>query len=103
MRWQILGRYYQIRGRSWRPELRGRLLGFPTANINIVENSAPKPYAATVECLNSHYKGVANIGYSPTLMIICLPLKFILDFNGDLYGHDIRVNFIKRIRDERKF
>ena len=103
----LLGRYYQIRGTVLAGRNRGgRLLGFPTANIKIVDELCPKTgvYAVTVECLNSHSKGVANIGYSPTFDDYLFTIEVhLLDFKGDLYGHDIRVNFIKRIRDEKKF
>jgi len=103
----LLGRHYQIRGKVKAGRNRGgRLLGFPTANINIVDELCPKigVYAVTVECRDGHYKGVANIGYSPTFDDHVFTIEVhLLDFNNDLYGHDIRVNFIKRIRDEKKF
>ena len=57
-----------------------------------------------VECLNSKYKGVANIGYSPTFTDQKFTVEVhILNFNKDIYKQQIRVNFIKRIRDEKKF
>ncbi len=103
----LLGRHYQIRGKVLAGRNRGgRLLGFPTANINIVDELCPKTgvYAVTVECSDGHYKGVANIGYSPTFDDHVFTIEVhLLDFNNDLYGQDIRVNFIKRIRDEKKF
>jgi len=103
----LLGRYYQIRGKVLSGRNRGgRLLGFPTANINIVDELCPKTgvYAVTVECSDGHYKGLANIGYSPTFDDHIFTIEVhLLDFNNDLYGQDIRVNFIKRIRDEKKF
>ena len=103
----LLGRHYQIRGKVRSGRNRGgRLLGFPTANINIVDELCPKTgvYAVTVECRDGHYKGVANIGYSPTFDDHIFTIEVhLLDFNNDLYGQDIRVNFIQRIRDEKKF
>jgi riboflavin kinase / FMN adenylyltransferase len=61
-------------------------------------------YAVTVECRNHHHKGVANIGYSPTFDDRQFTVEVhILDFNATLYGEKIRVNFIQRIRDEKKF
>lgn len=103
----LLGRNYQIRGKVQQGRNRGgRLLGFPTANINIIDELCPKTgvYAVTVECREGHYKGVANIGYSPTFDDHIFTIEVhLLDFNNDLYGQDIRVNFIKRIRDEKKF
>ena len=104
---KLLGRYYQIRGTVIAGRDRGgKLLGFPTANIKLHDELCPKPgiYAVTVECLGKKLKGVANIGHSPTFDDNELTVEaHILDFNGDLYGHEIRVNFIERIRDEIKF
>jgi riboflavin kinase/FMN adenylyltransferase len=103
----LLGRHYQIRGKVQSGRNRGgRLLGFPTANLNIVDELCPKTgvYAVTVECRDGHHKGVANIGYSPTFDDHVFTIEVhLLDFNKDLYGQDIRVDFIKRIRDEKKF
>jgi riboflavin kinase/FMN adenylyltransferase len=102
-----LGRYYQIRGKVASGRNRGgRLLGFPTANINLQDELSPKTgvYAVTVECRSGHYKGVANIGYSPTFDDHIFTVEVhILDFEQDIYGETIRVNFIKRLRAEKKF
>jgi riboflavin kinase/FMN adenylyltransferase len=102
-----LGRYYQIRGRVARGRNRGgRLLGFPTANINLQDELSPKTgvYAVTVECKEMTFKGVANIGYSPTFDDYIFTVEVhILDFEDNIYGKDIRVNFIHRLRDEKKF
>jgi riboflavin kinase/FMN adenylyltransferase len=103
----LLGRHYQIRGKVLTGRNRGgRLLGFPTANIKVVDELCPKTgvYAVTVEYLEGLYKGVANIGYSPTFDDHVFTIEVhLLDFDQNLYGRDIRVNFIKRIRDEKKF
>ncbi|MCP3953929.1 MAG: bifunctional riboflavin kinase/FAD synthetase [Desulfobacterales bacterium] len=102
-----LGRYYQIRGRVATGRNRGgRLLGFPTANINLQDELSPKTgvYAVTVECQAGQFKGVANIGYSPTFDDHIFTVEVhILDFEKDIYGEDIRVNFIHRLRAEIKF
>jgi riboflavin kinase/FMN adenylyltransferase len=104
---KLLGRYYQIRGIVATGRNRGgRLLGFPTANITLHDELCPKTgiYAVTVECGNKQYKGVANIGYRPTFDDHEFAVEVhILDFNDDIYGQKIRVNFIQRIRDEIKF
>ncbi|OEU68143.1 MAG: riboflavin biosynthesis protein RibF [Desulfobacterales bacterium PC51MH44] len=104
---KLLGRYYQIRGIVTAGRDRGgKLLGFPTANIILHDELCPKTgiYAVTVECRNKKYKGVANIGYSPTFGDQEFGVEVhILDFNDDIYGRKIRVNFIQRIRDEKKF
>ena len=104
---QMLGRNYQIRGVVVQGRNRGgRLLGFPTANINLRDELCPKMgvYAVTVECRNNSYKGVANIGYSPTFGDYEFTVEVhIFDFHWDIYNEQIRVNFIKRIRNEKKF
>jgi len=103
----LLGRHYQVRGTVAAGRDRGgKLLGFPTANINLQDELCPKTgvYAVTVECDTDFYDGVANIGYSPTFDDHIFTVEVhILDFNRNIYGHNIRVNFIKRIRDELKF
>jgi riboflavin kinase/FMN adenylyltransferase len=104
---KMLGRNYQIRGTVTTGRDRGgKLLGFPTANIILNDELCPKNgvYAVTVECLNNVFNGVANIGYSPTFGNGQFTVEVhILDFNQNIYGQKIRVNFIERIRDERKF
>jgi riboflavin kinase/FMN adenylyltransferase len=104
---RFLGRNYQIRGTVATGRNRGgRLLGFPTANINLADELCPKTgvYAVTVETDAGKFKGVANIGYSPTFDDHLFTVEVhILDFSDDIYGKPIRVNFIQRIRDEIKF
>ncbi|MGD9332116.1 MAG: bifunctional riboflavin kinase/FAD synthetase [Desulfobacterales bacterium] len=103
----LLGRYYQIRGEVIRGRNRGgKLLGFPTANLALQDELCPKTgiYAVTVEWQNRRYQGVANIGYSPTFDDHLFTVEVhILDFDQDLYGQKIKINFLKRIRDEVKF
>ncbi|MGB8426266.1 MAG: bifunctional riboflavin kinase/FAD synthetase [Desulfobacterales bacterium] len=103
----LLGRYYQIRGTVTTGRNRGgRLLGFPTANITLQDELCPKTgvYAVTVLCGNEQFDGVANIGYSPTFDDHLFTVEvYILDFDRNIYDRKIRVNFIKRIRDELKF
>jgi riboflavin kinase/FMN adenylyltransferase len=104
---KMLGRHYQIRGRVVRGRDRGgKLLGIPTANINLQDELCPKTgiYAVTVEYDNRIYKGVANIGYSPTFDDNEFTVEVhLLDFAENIYDEKIRVNFIERIRDEKKF
>ena len=104
---QLLGRHYQIRGLVTTGRDRGgKLLGFPTANINLHDELCPKTgvYAVTVGFQDQLFEGVANIGYSPTFEDRLFTVEVhILDFNQNIYGQKIRVNFVKRIRDEIKF
>jgi len=104
---KLLGRYYQIRGVVTTGRNRGgRLLGFPTANIILHDELCPKTgvYAVTVEFGSITHKGVANIGYCPTFDDHVFSVEVhLLDFNENIYDRKIRVNFIQRIRDEKKF
>ena len=104
---KMLGRHYQIRGSVVTGRDRGgKVLGIPTANINLYDELCPKTgiYAVTVECREHHYKGVANIGYSPTFKDHEFTVEVhIFDFDDNIYDEKIRVNFITRIRDEKKF
>lgn len=104
---KMLGRHYQIRGTVITGLNRGgELLGFPTANINLIDELCPKTgiYAVTVTYGGKLFKGVANIGYSPTFDDKGFAVEVhILDFNDDIYGQKIFINFVKRIRDEIKF
>jgi riboflavin kinase/FMN adenylyltransferase len=104
---KLLGRHYQIKGVVVTGRNRGgKLLGFPTANINLHDELSPKPgvYAVTVEAVGRMYQGVANIGYSPTFEDNEFTVEVhLLDFDTDIYGQTIRINFVKRIRDEIKF
>ncbi|MDL1968596.1 MAG: bifunctional riboflavin kinase/FAD synthetase [Deltaproteobacteria bacterium] len=104
---KLLGRYYQIKGKVEVGRDRGgKLLGFPTANINLYDELSPKigVYAVIVECRGGKFKGVANIGYSPTFDDYIFTVEaHLLDFKENIYGQKIRVNFIDRLRDEKKF
>ena len=103
----LLGRFYQVRGTVAAGRDRGgKLLGFPTANINLQDELCPKTgvYAVTVEYEQNQYDGVANIGYSPTFDDHIFTVEVhLLDFDRNIYDQKIKVNFIKRIRDELKF
>jgi riboflavin kinase/FMN adenylyltransferase len=104
---KMLGRNYQIRGTVDRGRDRGgKLLGIPTANINLQDELCPKAgvYAVIVTCGGRRYPGVANIGYSPTFDDHVFTVEaHILDFNKDIYGEKIMVDFVHRLRGEIKF
>jgi riboflavin kinase/FMN adenylyltransferase len=104
---RMLGRHFQIRGTVEAGRDRGgKLLGFPTANLKLEDELIPKTgiYAVTVETRDGLLQGVANIGYSPTFDDRQFTVEVhILDFKEFIYGQRIRVNFIRRIRDEIKF
>ncbi len=105
---KYLGRFYQIRGKVIKGRNRGgSQLGFPTANIKLHDELCPKfgVYAVTVECTEGIFKGVANIGYSPTFddHIFTIEVHILDGFSSDIYDTRIRVNIIERLRDEKKF
>ena len=103
----LLGRDYQICGTVVRGKNRGgRLLGFPTANLDLVDELTPKTgvYAVTVLVDEQTFKGVTNIGYNPTFHNAQFSVEtHVLDLSEDLLGKTIRINFIERLRDERHF
>ncbi|MDA3915809.1 MAG: bifunctional riboflavin kinase/FAD synthetase [Deltaproteobacteria bacterium] len=104
---KYLGRHYQIRGKVIKGRERGgSKLGFPTANIKLHDELCPKigVYAVLVETSLGNFKGVANIGFSPTFGDHMFTIEVhILNFNHDIYNTRIRVNMVKRLRDEKKF
>lgn len=103
----LLGRSYQLQGTVVKGHNRGgRLLGFPTANLLVEDELLPKVgvYAVTVLIEGKTYDGVTNVGYNPTFQDQALSVEtHILDYSGELTGRTIRVNFVKRLRDEKKF
>ncbi|PXF59687.1 MAG: riboflavin biosynthesis protein RibF [Deltaproteobacteria bacterium] len=104
----LLGRYYQIHGIVQEGIHRGGpVVGFPTANLRIdKEDLCPKPgvYVVQVIYQDQCYGGVMNIGYNPTFGGQDLGAEVhIFDFEKDIYGHPIKLDFIQRLRDEKKF
>ncbi|WP_300669766.1 bifunctional riboflavin kinase/FAD synthetase [Desulfoluna sp.] len=104
---ELLGRFYQVRGTVVSGRDRGgKLLGFPTANINLSDELCPASgvYAVAISCSLGQFQGVANIGYSPTFDDHIFTVEVhILDFSGDIYGETIKVNMVQKLRDEKKF
>ena len=82
----------------------GRTLGFPTANINYPENIIELPYGVYSIKYNE-YSGVLNWGMRPTVNNTIKPIAeaHIINFNENLYGKKVRLEVIKKIRDEKKF
>ena len=104
---KLLGRFYRVQGKVITGQKRGGpLLGFPTANICLKDELFPKTgvYAVWAEVLGQVYPGVANIGYNPTFGKDYLSVEaHILNFKQNIYGQDIRVHFVQRLRSEKKF
>jgi riboflavin kinase/FMN adenylyltransferase len=102
----VLGRHYTVTGRVVPGQKRGRALGFPTANIETDHELLPAVgvYAVRVRLGQALYGGACNIGMNPTFGNSRLSLEvFLFDFDGDLYGREISVLFIERLRGEKRF
>lgn len=104
---EMLGRYHQLKGRVVPGVGRGRQLGFPTANLEL-ESPCIMPlngvYAAYVYVGSARYAAAINIGFRPTFGAAGRTLEaHLLDFEGDLYGQKMVVQFVERLRDERRF
>lgn len=105
---KMLERNYSITNIVVKGKQRGRLLGFPTANLNVPpEKACPKAgvYFGSVYIENNKFFSIINVGKRPTYgdLVENIIEAHILDFEGDLYNKEITVGFIKRIRDEEKF
>ena len=106
---KLLGYYPFTEGTVILGERRGNTLGFPTANVECPEGMvvpAKGVYRVKVEVDNEIYIGVTNVGTKPTFHSNSQRTNIevhLLDFCGDLYGKKIRVNYTRRLRDEKKF
>ena len=104
-----LGRHFVLPGRVTQGAGRGTQLGIPTANLETWEERAYPGrgvYACLVEIQRQRWPAVTNIGVRPTFKDgIDSPIveTHLLDFDGDLYGQELKVIFIDRLRDERRF
>jgi riboflavin kinase/FMN adenylyltransferase len=102
----ILGWDWFIRGIVEHGDERGRTIGYPTANIKLDHIIAPQygVYAARVNYKDRLYNAAVNIGIRPTFKVNTLQLEaHLFDFSDDLYGQEIDVTIVKKIRNEMKF
>lgn len=103
----MLGRPYGIEGQIIRGDQRGRTIGFPTANLKPKNRVIPKyGVYATANLIGGVWRrSITNVGVRPTFAGDKEPSieSYIFNFDGDLYGDVLRVRFLHRIRDERKF
>ena len=102
----LLGRTYLISGKVSHGQRLGRSMGVPTANIVLKRKSLPVRgvFAVKVHGLDQVYNGVANVGTRPTVAGQGARLEVhLLDYQGDLYGRRIQVEFLHKIRDEQSF
>lgn len=105
---QLLGHPYQLSGYIIKGEQIGRTIGFPTANIQLTVNYKLIPktgvFAVLINVQGKAYKGMLNIGFRPTVEGNSKTIEVnIFDFNKDIYGEEISITLVKRLRDEKKF
>jgi riboflavin kinase/FMN adenylyltransferase len=105
----MLGYRYSLGGKVVERNRIGRTIGFPTANMELDHPFKTVPangvYEVDVETAGGSYKGMCNIGFRPTVGDHAVPTieTNIFDFDRDIYGQDIKVSFVRKIRDEVKF
>ena len=105
---QMLGREYALSGVILRGDGLGKKLGFATANLDVEGRLVPPGgvYAAHAHVSGACHRAAVNIGLRPTLSSPAPELRVeahLLDFNGDLYGKELELTFVEKLREERKF
>lgn len=104
---RMLGRPYGVEGRVIHGAQRGRTIGFPTANLQPQNRVIPKRgvYVTSTLIDDQWRRSITNIGIRPTFEKDVEPSveSYVLNWDGDLYGDVIRIRFLHRIRDEKKF
>lgn len=104
---ELLGRNFTYAGEVVNGDKRGRKLGFPTANLEISNRRAMLPngaYVVRVKVRGELFNGIANVGDNPTFKAQRRRLEVFIDnFSGDIYGEEIFVGFVSKLRDEKKF
>ncbi|WP_142415249.1 bifunctional riboflavin kinase/FAD synthetase [Hathewaya massiliensis] len=103
----ILDRPFSIEGIVIEGKKLGRQLGFPTINLKFDDQMIiPKRgvYFTAVEYKEKVFKGITNVGFNPTVNGTSLSIEtYVLDFHKEVYGEEVKVYFLERIRDEEKF
>ncbi len=106
---QLLGKYYSFYGEVIKGDQRGRQLGFPTANIKIKDEDKLLPligiYAVEFWVDDAKHYGLMSIGKRPTFYDdgSVTTEVYVLDFNKDIYGKNVKVSLVERIRGEEKY
>ncbi len=101
-----LGRCHAIEGPVVHGFHRGATIGIPTANLRVRRIALPPDgvYAVRVHHRGRRFNGAANIGYNPTFGNVTRSVEtHVLDFEGDLYGERLEIDFVARLRGEQKF
>jgi len=104
---KLLGRPYRMSGRVAHGDKRGRTMGFPTANIHLHRCKVPLSGVYAVQLFGVEGEpvlGVANVGVRPTVGADKALLEVhLFDFNREIYGENVQVHFLKKIRNEQRF
>ena len=103
---KLLGRYYSIDGKVVTGAQRGRTIGFPTANLENIQTILPENgvYAAFCRLNAKTYACAVNIGPNPTFSESSKKFEaHLINFSGDLYGQNLEIHFIKKIRSIKTF
>lgn len=104
---RLLGRPFSLLGRVEHGKKLGRVLGFPTANIVFRHRRPPVSgiFVVEIDGLGEKRQGVASLGVRPTLDEDSAPTLevFVFDFDESIYGHWLKVTFLKKLRDEEKY
>ncbi len=104
---KLLGRAYRMSGRVAHGDKRGRTIGFPSANIHLHRKATPLRGVFVVELFGIEgepVSGVANLGSRPTVDGMRTLLEVhLFDFDRDIYGTHVHVEFLHKLRDERRF
>jgi riboflavin kinase/FMN adenylyltransferase len=106
----MLGRRVSVLGTVVSGDGRGRGLGYPTANLNLHHEIRPPTgvYATKVLLGPKEYRALTNIGMRPTFKDACQGIDplvevHIMDFDGSIYGEDLEVQFLYKLREEIRF
>jgi riboflavin kinase/FMN adenylyltransferase len=104
---RLMGRYFYLRGKVITSDKRGRVLGFPTANLDIKPQQALPGngiYATIAQVDGKQFPSATNIGIRPTFGESEKTVEtHLLNYKGDLYSKEIRVEFVQKLRDEQRF
>lgn len=104
---RLMGRHFYLRGKVITSDKRGRALGFPTANLDIKPQQALPGngiYATIAQVDNKQFPSATNIGIRPTFGEGEKTVEaHLLNYKGDLYGKEVRLEFVQKLRDEQRF
>ena len=104
---ELMGRHFYLEGEVITAEKRGRVLGFPTANLDVKPQQALPGngiYATIAQVEGRHFPSATNVGIRPTFGTGEEMVEtHLLNYEGNLYGRNVRVEFVQKLRDEQRF